>query len=199
MEVESERQRAVRATRERILDVAREVLGREPDAGMAEVATAAGVVRRTVYGHFPSRADLVRALAQQAGDELAAIVTELDDGRTAADRVWRDYVTRLWPLVARYRVLLVLRRSEYGDEIHQLLGAPEDLLARLVERGQHSGAFGRHLPPDVLSRLAHASVFTLADTARARRDVDVKAASATTLLMLGAKHARVQALLRAGA
>jgi AcrR family transcriptional regulator len=27
---------------------------------MGDIASAAGVVRRTVYGHFPSRPDLVR-------------------------------------------------------------------------------------------------------------------------------------------
>jgi len=53
-------------TRNRILDVALEVLGQNPDAGMGEIASAAGVVRRTVYGYFPTRTDLVRALAQHA-------------------------------------------------------------------------------------------------------------------------------------
>ncbi|MHA3701970.1 TetR/AcrR family transcriptional regulator [Jatrophihabitans sp. YIM 134969] len=195
MEEESGRDRAVRATRTRILDVALEVLGQNPDAGMGEIATAAGVVRRTVYGHFPSRADLLRALAQQAGDELAAVLTELDDGRSAADQVWADYVARVWPVAARYRVLLVLRRSEYGDEIHTLLGTPENLLTKLVKRGQASGGFGRHLPPDVLSRLAHASVFTLADEARTRRRINAGSATTTSLLLLGVPAERALSLV----
>jgi len=33
---------------------------------MGDVAAAAGVVRRTVYGHFPTRSDLIRSLTQQA-------------------------------------------------------------------------------------------------------------------------------------
>jgi hypothetical protein len=40
-------------TRDRILDVALDVLGENPDAGMGDIASAAGVVRRTVYGRSP--------------------------------------------------------------------------------------------------------------------------------------------------
>lgn len=161
---------------------------------MGEVAAAAGVVRRTVYGHFPARADLVRALAAQAGDELAAVLAELDDDRTPAERVWVGYVARLWPLADRYRVLLVLRRSDVGDEIHALLEAPEARLGELVARGQAAGGFGRHLPPDVLGRLAQASVFTLADDARTHEGIDATAAATTSLLVLGVPPARARSL-----
>src|SRR3954471_12849739 len=100
--------------RERILDVALDVLGRNPDAGMGEVATAAGVVRRTVYGHFPSRTDLVQTLAQRAVSEVAAVLAEVSTSEAAADAVWADFIARLWPVVHRYRVLVALRRGEYG-------------------------------------------------------------------------------------
>jgi AcrR family transcriptional regulator len=43
------------ANRRHILAVATRELARDPDASMDDVARAAGVVRRTVYGHFPSR------------------------------------------------------------------------------------------------------------------------------------------------
>jgi len=59
-------------TRDRILDVALDVLGESPDAGIGDIASAAGVVRRTVYGHFPSRLDLVRTLTERAVTEVTA-------------------------------------------------------------------------------------------------------------------------------
>ncbi|MFD5760510.1 TetR family transcriptional regulator, partial [Streptomyces sp. NPDC127044] len=43
------------ANRRRILDVALAELLRDPDASMDQIARAAGVVRRTVYGHCRSR------------------------------------------------------------------------------------------------------------------------------------------------
>lgn len=52
--------------RRRILDVALAELLRDPDASMDQIARAAGVVRRTVYGHFPSREALVAALVDDA-------------------------------------------------------------------------------------------------------------------------------------
>ena len=81
--------------------------------------------------------------------------------------------------------------------------AASALLGMVVERAEPGDAVvSMRVREDMLNGFAitHGGfVFTLADTARARRDVDVDAATATTLLMLGAKPARVQALLRAGA
>ncbi|MFC6704608.1 TetR/AcrR family transcriptional regulator [Flexivirga alba] len=197
MQTESARARAVRATRDRILDVALEVLGRSPDASMAEIASAAGVVRRTVYGHFPTRADLVRSLTQRAVDEIAAVLAEVDSPDRAADAVWADFIARLWPVAHRYQVLLALRRGEYGDEIHALLGPVDLVLADLVQRGQDSRAFGRHLPAETLSQLAYAAVFSIADSDFATDALGVRAATVTSLLMLGVPESRAKELASA--
>lgn len=183
---------AVTDTRERILDVALELLGRDPDAGMGEIASAVGVVRRTVYGHFPSRADLVRTLTRRAVSEVAAVLAEADASGAAADAVWADFIARLWPLMRRYRVLLVLRRGEYGDEIHSLLVPVEQTLADLVGRGQDSGVFGRHLPAEVLSQVAFSAVFAIADTALVDGSISVRSATITSLLLLGVPEARAE-------
>ena len=212
MQSDSARARATRETRNRILDVALEVLGQNPDAGMADVAAAAGVVRRTVYGHFPSRDELVHALAQRAVDEITAVLAEAggvgasggadtaadakadtaaatatpDDAGTDAttpppDRVWADFVARLWPLTRRYRVLLALRRGEYGNEIHALLTPVDEALADLVARGQASGAFGRHLAPGILSQVAYAAVFSIAENALAESALAERAPAVSAL------------------
>jgi AcrR family transcriptional regulator len=181
--------------RERILDVALEVLGKNPDAGMGEIASAAGVVRRTVYGHFPSRTDLVQTLAQRAVSEVAAVLSEVNTPDAAADAVWVDFIARLWPLMHRYRVLVVLRRGEYGQEIHALLGPVEETLAGLVERGQDSEVFGRHLPAGVLSQVAWGAVFTIADNDLSDGTPGVRGATVTSLLILGVPEPRAKVLL----
>ena len=56
--------------RRRILDVALAELLRDPDASMDQIARAAGVVRRTVYGHFPSREALIGTLVDEAVQAL---------------------------------------------------------------------------------------------------------------------------------
>jgi AcrR family transcriptional regulator len=181
-------------TRKRILDVALEVLGQNPDAGMGDIASAAGVVRRTVYGYFPTRTDLVRTLARQAVDEVVAVLDDVNASDRAADTVWVDFVARLWPLTHRHRVLLALRRGEHGAEIHALLGSVDTTLADLVQKGQDDEVFGRHLPAQVLSQVAFAAVFAVADGQLAHATVDARAATITSLLILGVPGPRAQAL-----
>ncbi len=88
MSTESSRVRSMNETRDRILDVALDVLGENPDAGMGDIASAAGVVRRTVYGHFPSRLDLVRTLTERAVTEMTAVLTEVNASGAEADATW---------------------------------------------------------------------------------------------------------------
>jgi AcrR family transcriptional regulator len=162
---------------------------------MGDIASAAGVVRRTVYGYFPTRTDLVRALAQRAVNEVAAVLTEVNAPERAAEAVWVDFIARLWPLARRYRVLLALRRGEYGEEIHALLEPVDQILADLVQRGQDREEFGRHLPAGILSQVAFAAVFAIADNGLSRDTLGARAATITSLLMLGVPEARANALV----
>jgi AcrR family transcriptional regulator len=201
---ESSRERATRRTRDRIVEVALDVLGDDPDAGMGEIATAAGVVRRTVYGHFPTRLDLIRTLTERAVADMTAALADVDAETAASaagpDAAWAGFIARLWPVAHRYRVLLALRRSEYGTAIHGLLGPLDELLADLVRRGQDTGAFADHLPPVLLSQIAYGAVFSVADSALADAAVTdahagARAATMTSLLVLGVPEAHALALI----
>jgi AcrR family transcriptional regulator len=195
VQIESARARSMNDTRKRILDVALEMLGQNPEAGMGDIASAAGVVRRTVYGHFPTRTDLIRSLTQQAVNEMTAVLTEVNASDGSADAAWVDFIARLWPLARRYRVLLALRRGEYGEEIHALLGPVDKTLADLVERGQDSQVFGRHLPAGILSQVAYAAVFSIADNDLSNGSLGARAATITSLLILGVPEPRAKALV----
>jgi AcrR family transcriptional regulator len=191
---ESSRVRSMNETRDRILDVALDVLGENPDAGMGDIASAAGVVRRTVYGHFPSRLDLIRTLTERAVAERRSVLTEVNATNAEADATWVEFIARVWPVANRYRVLLALRRGEYGEAIHSLLGPLDELLADLVKRGQDSDVFAQHLPAGILSQIAYGVVFAIADS-----DSDlsngVRAATITSLLLLGVPETRAIVLV----
>ena len=191
---ESSRVRSTKERRDRILDVALDVLGENPDAGMGEIASAARVVRRTVYGHFPSRLDLVRTLTERAVTEMTALLTELNASDAEADATWAEFVARVWPVAHRYRVLLTLRRGEYGEAIHDLLGPVDELLADLVKRGQDSDVFAQHLPAEVLSQVAYGAVFAIASSDLSNATLGARAATITSLLMLGVPETRAIAL-----
>ncbi|HJP72772.1 MAG TPA: TetR/AcrR family transcriptional regulator [Pseudonocardiaceae bacterium] len=195
MPTESSRVRSMNETRDRILDVALDVLGENPDAGMGDIASAAGVVRRTVYGHFPSRLDLIRILTERAVTEMTAVLTEINASDAEADAMWVEFIARVWPVAHRYRVLLALRRGEYGEAIHGLLGPVDSLLADLVKRGQDSDVFARHLPAGMLSQTAYGVVFAIADSDLSNGKIGARAATITSLLMLGVPEARAIALV----
>jgi hypothetical protein len=137
----------------------------------------------------------VRSLAQRAVDEITVVLADVDAAGTPADVVWVDFIDRLWPVTRRYRVLLALRRGEFGDEIHAILALVDTKLADLVQRGQDAQVFARHLPAGLLSQIALTTVFTIADNALSNRTLDMRAATMTSLLMLGVPAARANDIL----
>ncbi len=60
---------------------------------------------------------------------MTAVLTEVNASDAAADATWVEFIARLWPVAHRYRVLLTLRRGEFGEAIHALLGPVDELLA----------------------------------------------------------------------
>ncbi|MGW4528843.1 TetR/AcrR family transcriptional regulator [Amycolatopsis sp. NPDC004378] len=158
---------------------------------MGDIASAAGVVRRTVYGHFPPRLELIRTLTERAVTEMTGVLTEVNASGVEADVTWVGFIARLWPVAHRYRVLLALRRGEYGEAIHGLLGPVDELLADLVKRGQDSDVFAQHLPAGLLSQV----VFAIADSDLPNGPLGVRAATIRSLLMLGVPEAQAITLV----
>src|SRR3954452_13933676 len=58
----------------RILDAAVEALASDPDASMSAIARRAGVVRATIYVHFPTREALLEAVTHRAVAEVAHVI-----------------------------------------------------------------------------------------------------------------------------
>lgn len=144
------RQPAKRADAQRnieaILDAALDCLGRSPDASVGEIAQAAGVGRVTLYGHFPSRADLVDAAFVRAIEEGETVLAAVDlsgDPRAALVRL----VEASWMLVNRSRSLLVAAQNTLPPgRIRTLHANPADRVERLLERGQGEGVVRSDLP-----------------------------------------------------
>jgi serine phosphatase RsbU (regulator of sigma subunit) len=55
--------------RTKLIEAARDLLARDPDAEMAEIAAAAGVARSTAYRHFGTREEIVAAVRTQVRDD----------------------------------------------------------------------------------------------------------------------------------
>lgn len=194
--VRTPQRRHARSNRERILAAARHELAVNPDASMDEIARSAGVVRRTVYGHFPNREALVEGLY---GEALAAMLELLDRAGLEtgdAGKALARLTVGLWEVGDRYRLLISVGRRTVGEEgLHDLLRPIRDAVARLLERGQADGAFSTHLPPAVLSLVLQSQIITLLEAVNADvwRDSGRKAAFAS-LVTAGVPSARAAAI-----
>jgi AcrR family transcriptional regulator len=144
--------RNARSNRARILATARQELGRNPDVTLEELARAAGVVRRTLFGHFPGRQALLEALAEEAAESLQGALESGARSEEPADRAFARFVFALWPVGDRYRLLLALARNDLGVErVAEVLAPARAAAAAILERGQRDGVFHTQLPPAVLS------------------------------------------------
>lgn len=72
------RDEQAKATRDRILAAAVELMQTEEDASMDAIAKAAGVERRTVFRHFETREALLGAAFQWLNDRLGVVVAPGD-------------------------------------------------------------------------------------------------------------------------
>ncbi|MGA5357900.1 TetR/AcrR family transcriptional regulator [Streptomyces purpurascens] len=154
-----------RSNRARILATARQELGRNPDVTLEEIARAAGVVRRTLFGHFPGRAALLEALAEEASETLRGIAAGVPDAEEAPERALARFVLSIWPVGDRYRLLLSLARQDLGvQRVSETLAPARDQATAILERGQRAGVFHDHLPAPVLSAALEAVTLSLLES-----------------------------------
>ncbi|MFI6372161.1 TetR/AcrR family transcriptional regulator [Streptomyces sp. NPDC050546] len=154
-----------RSNRARILATARQELGRNPDVTLEEIARAAGVVRRTLFGHFPGRAALLEALAEEASETLRGIAAGVPDAEEAPERALARFVLSIWPVGDRYRLLLSLARQDLGTQrVSETLAPARDEATAILERGQRAGVFHDHLPAAVLSAALEAVTLSLLES-----------------------------------
>ncbi|MFD5632390.1 TetR/AcrR family transcriptional regulator [Streptomyces sp. NPDC127072] len=148
--------------RRRILDVALGELLRDPDASMDQIARAAGVVRRTVYGHFPSREALIRTLFDGAVDAVRAAHSASREGvEDPAESLARSTLA-VWEIADRYRLLVALARRDVTPRgIRDRLTPVREACTEVLRRGLEQGVFTSPLPAPVLAHVHEQMLFTL--------------------------------------
>ncbi|MCX4765058.1 TetR/AcrR family transcriptional regulator [Streptomyces sp. NBC_01275] len=152
------------ANRRRILDVALAELMRDPDASMDRIARAAGVVRRTVYGHFPSREALIGTLVDGAVEALAAAQAAGREGAVDPANALARSVLAVWEVADRYRLLVTLARRTVTDRgVRERLAPVRESTVRLLQRGLDEGVFASPLPAPALAYVQEEILFALVE------------------------------------
>jgi TetR/AcrR family transcriptional regulator, mexCD-oprJ operon repressor len=130
-----------------ILDAGLVCFSRNPDASVAEVAQAAGVGRVTLYGHFPSRQELLDAVfAHALANANAVLEAEVKDHGAASEALSR-LIRSSWPILAQHRGLLAAAQRDLPPvRIRRHHDQAMARVERLIARGQQEGDFRTDLP-----------------------------------------------------
>lgn len=157
-----------------LLDTAAAVLCRDSGASLAQVASAAGMSRTTLHRHYATRQDLLRALAHDSLDRVAAAVDGSVRRSGSTTEVLTAVATAVLPLADELR-FLDLGASVWN--LPELIERWYDLaepLEAVVRAGQASGTLRSDLPPAWIVDVFTAVVWSASDAVRdgriARRD-----------------------------
>ena len=130
-----------------ILDAALEALASDPDSSMSEIARRAGVVRATIYVHFPTRDSLLDAVMERAVADVAEATRAAEPQRGEPVEALERVLRATWRELARFQALLALNTARLSAEELRRRHLPVlDQLQPLIERGQKQGVFRPDLP-----------------------------------------------------
>src|SRR3712207_3752139 len=105
MSVDTHKRADAVRNREAVLEAAIRLLAERPDASMRDVADASGLGRTTVYRHFSTREDLVRALFDRVFEESGRLMQQTAESDDPAPVVLRRIAEDLVSLGERFRFL----------------------------------------------------------------------------------------------
>jgi AcrR family transcriptional regulator len=186
-----------RSNRARLLASARQKLRYDPDASLDSIARAAGVTRRTFYGHFSGRQALIATLTQEAGEALRQAFTADHVPGAGPLEAMARMALAAWSVGDQHHMLISLGRHGAGEEaIRAALAPAREVAVATVRRGQEQGVFADHLPAPVLARALEALMLALAAESAASDWADPTGEAAATALLVAAGAAPQVAELR---
>ena len=175
-----------------ILEAALEALASDPEASMAEIARRAGVVRATIYAHFPTRDALLDAVMEHAVAEVARATSEAEPTRGEPEEALERVLRATWRELDRFHALLAINTSRLSaKELHRRHQPVMTHFAPLVERGQRKGVFRSDVPIAwhlaVLRAIVHAASAELQSGRLSENEVEQTVITTVLAAMGGSK------------
>ena len=145
-----------------IVNAALEALASDPDVSMSEIARRAGVVRATIYMHFPTRESLLDAVMEHAVGQVAQATSDAEPTRGEPEDALERVLRATWHKLSDFHSLLAINTSRLSAaELHRRHQPVMTLFVPLIERGQEKGVFRRDLPVSwhlaIIRAIAHAA------------------------------------------
>jgi len=168
-----------------ILAATLDALASDPDASMAEIARRAGVVRATIYVHFPTREALLDAVMEHAVGQVAEATRGAEPTRGEPAEALERVLLATWDKLSNFHTLLAINTSRLSaKELHRRHLPVMTQFVPLIERGQADGVFRRDVPVSwhlaVIRALVHAASAELQSGRLS--EAEVEATIVTTVL-----------------
>jgi len=120
-----------------ILDAALDALASDPDASMAEIARRAGVVRATIYMHFPTRTALLDAVQDYATAQVADAIRGAEPDRGEPVEAMERVLRATWRQLREFHSVLGLNINRLSaKELRRRHLPMTTQFIPLLERGQ---------------------------------------------------------------
>jgi AcrR family transcriptional regulator len=125
-----------------IINGALEALASDPDVSMAEIARRAGVVRATIYMHFPTRESLLDAVMEHATGLVAQAIREAEPDRGEPKEALERVLLATWQQLSQFHNVLQININRLSaKELRRRHLPVTSQLVPLAERGQAEGVF----------------------------------------------------------
>lgn len=129
-----------------ILDATIDALAGDLDASMAEIALHAGVVRATIYAHFPNRDALIDAVTRKGISAVTAVIRAAEPERGEPGEALSRVISAAWQTLHRYHPLVAITTRRPHNEVGAHHRPALAILQPLIERGQAGGTFRADVP-----------------------------------------------------
>jgi AcrR family transcriptional regulator len=174
-----------------ILDAAVELLGSDPDASMAQIARRAGVVRATIYVHFPTRDALLDAVTERTLAEVDAAIRAVKPDQGTPEEALERVIRATWQTLGHYQGIVAINTQRLDpDTLRDQHAAVHGMLEPLIRRGQKDGTFRPDVPTGWHLSMVMALTHAASAEVRTRRMPDTDTEDALVTTVSGALNAR---------
>jgi AcrR family transcriptional regulator len=166
-----------------ITNAALEALASDPDVSMAEIARRAGVVRATIYMHFPTREALLDAVMEHATGQVADAIRSADPTRGEPKEALERVLLATWRQLSLFHGILAINMNRLSaKELRRRHLPMTTQIVPLLERGQAAGVFRNDVSAEWLIAVVRAIVHVASTELQGGRlsGVDVERTILTT-------------------